>query len=530
MCHRGHHSLLVVEIGVCPHPFVCKRATCAFFLRPAETVSRDTSVLRARETFLRSRASHFPCLLRTGMQTSHITHHINTFNDFLIVVTPVRCFGYFLCCLLLLMIATGQLAQRMTQIAASSIFLKSGGLSKTTLVLAAASSTALNQNPSNNDDKSPSKKGEMFPLSPRATSCVSMAAAMALHFGGYEFVRSGALALFTSSEIGFSHPSAYPFAMGLVTPFSLALLYFYGAILKAKGPRSALRTTKMISISILTLCIASMKAAESFSSTPANVSKGLVAILFVFQNSYAHLLFSQQWSFLGSVMTPSEGTRWFSAIAGLSSLVCTITATMVHRLAAVVGIQGLILGTAGSLTLSLLLADYAYQIGEEFDFDPRDMKKKQKGGDDRSKEDEEASLLTKTSQLFQRVPILAALFGEVITFQSLSTVLNICFVRQLKELMPLDTDRAAFSGRFYAYVNGVSGLMQFFVLPLARKYLEPRWVYRGMPMLLLPWLVYSSLQNSSLWVSTAAFFSLRTLDYSLRNVVNEMVYQPLDFE
>lgn len=203
---------------------------------------------------------------------------------------------------------------------------------------------------------------------------------------------------------------------------------------------------------------------------------------------------------------------------------------MVHRLAAVVGIQGLILGTAGSLTLSLLLADYAYQIGEEFDFDPRDMKKKQKGGDDRSKEDEEASLLTKTSQLFQRVPILAALFGEVITFQSLSTVLNICFVRQLKELMPLDTDRAAFSGRFYAYVNGVSGLMQFFVLPLARKYLEPRWVYRGMPMLLLPWLVYSSLQNSSLWVSTAAFFSLRTLDYSLRNVVNEMVYQPLDFE
>ena len=31
-------------------------------------------------------------------------------------------------------------------------------------------------------------------------------------------------------------------------------------------------------------------------------------------------------------------------------------------------------------------------------------------------------------------------------------------------------------------------------------------------------------------MQAAAFFSLKTLDYSLRNVVNEMVYQPLDFE
>ena len=96
--------------------------------------------------------------------------------------------------------------------------------------------------------------------------------------------------------------------------------------------------------------------------------------------------------------------------------------------------------------------------------------------------------------------------------------------------MPIDTDRASFSGRFYAYINGTSGLMQFFILPLARKYLEPKWVYRVMPLLLLPWLIHSSLQASTLWMSAAALFSLKTLDYSLRNVVNEMVYQPLDFE
>lgn len=426
----------------------------------------------------------------------------------------------------------------MTQLAAatSTAFSNTSGLlSKTALALAAApsSSTALYQirAGSNSASEKSSRLDKILNMNPRAKSCVSMAAAMALHFGGYEFSRSGALALFTSSDTGFSHPSAYPFAMGLVTPFSLGLLYCYGIMLKAQGPRSALRRTKLISITILTACIAALRASEYFASIPEIVSKGLVALLFIFQNSYAHLLYTQQWSFLGSVMTPSEGTKWFSAIAGLSSMICALTASMVSQLAPMVGIHGLILGTAATLTLSLLLADFAYATSEEFGFDPKkDMETKKKKKPDGSTDDEELSLLSKTSNLFQRVPTLAYLFGEVISFQSLSTVLNICFVRQLKQHMPMDTDRAAFSGRFYAYVNGISGTMHFFLLPLARKYMEPKWVYRLMPTVLLPWLLYASLQTNNLWIAAAAFFNLKTLDYSLRNVVNEMVYQPLDFE
>ena len=90
---------------------------------------------------------------------------------------------------------------RMTQLAetpATSIVKNS--LPKASMVMA-ASSTALHQSFSNNNEN-PQEK--MLSLSPRAKACVSMAAAMALHFGGYEFARSGALALFTSSEIGFS--------------------------------------------------------------------------------------------------------------------------------------------------------------------------------------------------------------------------------------------------------------------------------------------------------------------------------------
>jgi hypothetical protein len=189
-----------------------------------------------------------------------------------------------------------------------------------------------------------------------------MTIAMSLHFGGYEFARSGALALFTSSDIGFSPPSAYPCAIGLVTPLSLVLLYWYSLLLKAKGPRHALRTTKLLSVGVLFGATAVLQALSG--GTSSIWSRILVAVLFVFQNSYAHLIYTQQWSFLGSVMTPTEGTKWFSCIAGICSLVCTYTATMVHKHAESVGLFALISATGMTLFLSLLLADRAYQLGE----------------------------------------------------------------------------------------------------------------------------------------------------------------------
>jgi ATP/ADP translocase len=172
-------------------------------------------------------------------------------------------------------------------------------------------------------------------------------------------------------------------------------------------------------------------------------------------------------------------------------------------------------------------------------FDPaktmrdKQVKKEQEKTNSNSKTTDDSSLISKTTRLFREVPTLAALFGEVVCFQSLSTILNVCFVRQLKLSIPLDTARASYMGRFYAYVNGSAGLMHFCVLPLARRFLEPKWVYKFMPLLLFPLLAYLNIvdtNQTALLVTSAAFFSLKTLDYSLRYVANEMIYQPLDFE
>ena len=427
------------------------------------------------------------------------------------------------------------------------------------------SSSSISKNNNNNsrianatpkEKKTMSQWKELIASSPRARACIFMTTAMSLHFGGYEFARSAALALFTSSETGYTHPSAYPFAIGLVTPTTLFLLYWYGTILKANGPRQALRETTSLVLAVLLggvglVAILSSSAFVWPPSSVAWVTRAVVALLFVFQNSYAHLIYTQQWSFLGSVMTPTEGTRWFTFIAGWSSLVCTLTASSVQTIAdRSNGLVLLMFMTCATLGLSMLCADKAYKLSSEHGFDPsRELQEKQSKKDSKKKKNSakartaeinttnnevEETLLTKTGRMFRTSPTLVGLFGEVIAFQSLSTVLNVCFVRQLKEAIPIDGDRAAFTGQFYAGVNGISGMMQFFVLPLLRKYLEPKWVYRFLPMVLMPLLTYAAIVPTSasngLMIATLAFFALKSADYSIRGVATELVYQPLDFD
>ena len=60
---------------------------------------------------------------------------------------------------------------------------------------------------------------------------------------------------------------------------------------------------------------------------------------------------------------------------------------------------------------------------------------------------EEESLVSKASNVFSRVPVLKALFIEILTCQGLSTLLNVCFVTVLKAEVPNDDERAGWMGK-----------------------------------------------------------------------------------
>lgn len=372
---------------------------------------------------------------------------------------------------------------------------------------------------------------------------------MALHFFGYEFARSANLSLFTSKTAGFSNPSAFPLAMACVSPFSFVLLMGYGRELSLRGPRAALRNTGLFCAAFLSLTSGGASFLDhgggADGSSPLfsfalpvlgmlTPSKMLVWTSFIFQQSYAHLLYTQQWSFIGSVLTSGEGAKYFSAIAGLSSLSSTAAGTIVSNIVDKLGLGGLLGIASLSLLFSMLLADLAYGISESRGFDPAEEMKRKKAEKEKltaSKGQEEVGLIKKTRDMFQRVPVLGALFGEVVSFQSLSTVLNVCMVTRLKEAITDDAVRAAWTGKFYANVNFFSGLFQFVLLPIFLKYGNIVWIWRTMPLLPLVFTFITSAQASpSLNLLAFSFFAAKVIDYSLRNVLNEMIYVPLDFD
>lgn len=378
------------------------------------------------------------------------------------------------------------------------------------------------------------------------------------------------MALFTSASLGFgsSSGSYYPLAMACASPLSMFLLLAYTRQLDRKGPRRALRSTTLLCISALTIsgiAMTTMQHNELWANIKIlslPISQIIVWASFVFQNSYAQLLYAQQWSFLGSIFTPTEAGKYYSYVAGLSSISSMIAGTSVSRLVEWIGLGGLLGLAAASLSLTLLLADWAYSTAEKYGFDPSREIQKQKKNKTKSKlQDDKQSQSTSQStdanaeekpnktllhqiregiSLFRRVPTLGALFLETLCFQSLSTILSTCFVMEL-ENVPSDNQRASWTGNLYATSNGLSTIFQFFLMPMLTQRMEPKHLWRLMPLLplicsvarMIPSLFPGGLVSSSssaLYLVAISLLTAKTMDYSLRNILAELVYVPLDFE
>ena len=95
------------------------------------------------------------------------------------------------------------------------------------------------------------------------------------------------------------------------------------------------------------------------------LSQILVFLLFVFQSANVQFLFTQHWSFVSSVLSPSEGRVWFAPMAGVGSITSTISASQVKTVVDHVGLMGC-LGLASCIIgLSSCFSDMAYRIADK---------------------------------------------------------------------------------------------------------------------------------------------------------------------
>lgn len=360
-----------------------------------------------------------------------------------------------------------------------------------------------------------------------------MAMAMSMHFFGYEFARSATMTLLTSSRTGFKSNAALPFALAFVCPASLAMLSIYTKVLDVAGPRAALKSTAIFcsaGLSIFALVLRSLTLSTPASSPPLPITKFLVVSLFVFREAYVQLMATQHWSFMGSVLDSSSGAKWFGPIAGASSISSAVAGYAIGPLVNRFGVYGLLVLTSVSLLASLLFAEGAYTIAERHGFNPADQHKSSKSKS-KGKPSSHESLISKADSLFKRVPALKWLFIETLICQGLSTVLNVTFISKLRAVLPSDADRAAWMGKFYAYANMVSGFFQFGVIPLTIHHLKPAWVWTCLPLIMISFGVGQILKFPPTLILTAgAFMTMKTIEYSVRGVVNELLYVPLDFE
>lgn len=87
-------------------------------------------------------------------------------------------------------------------------------------------------------------------------------------------------------------------------------------------------------------------------------------------------------------------------------------------------------------------------------------------------------------------------------------------------------------GTFYAGINGVSRILQFFVIPLLLRSFEAcrMWIFMPCVMLCCTLYTFVTFHSSGLLGASASFFAIKTMEYSLRGAANEMLYVSLDYE
>ena len=238
---------------------------------------------------------------------------------------------------------------------------------------------------------------------------------------------------------------------------------------------------------------------------------------------------------MASVLTPNESARWFAPIAGLTSIASVVGGTAVSFLSERLKLSGTLACTGLALLLSMLATGQAYSIAEKNGFSPKPRSKHSGAGKPKRRgkkvHEYEGGLFTKARNLFKRVPVLKALFCEILASQSLATLLNVCFVASVGATIPDDTIRAGWVGNFYALINVFSMTLQFAVLPLLMQYIEPKDLWRFTPLISLGFTTFQAFQkNPTLYAISASLLVMKVSEYSARRMLDEMVYVPLDFE
>jgi AAA family ATP:ADP antiporter len=321
--------------------------------------------------------------------------------------------------------------------------------------------------------------------------------------GGYELVRSPANSLFAQ----FIGKSSLPLVTTLI-PVAVALVaVMYAKTLSAVGPRRTLFWCT--GASTICLAAAGYLAQQGIS--------WVLWPLYLFKEAYIVLLIEQYWSYINSSLTERDSRRFNGLICGIASIGSVLGGIVGSYLTRELGSAMMVVMGAVMTLPSMILTEVSFRRV----FMPQGL-----------------PVATKVSgrwwrdlggSAFRRETILILILGVVCVSQAVGTLLGLTFQGVLLDHYPSADQQSEYSYQFYAWINGVAGVLQFIGAPILLTILAPLRVLLLIPVLHLV-VIAVAVWFPSITTWGLAFAAFKCVDYSIFRAAKEVLYVPLSFD
>ncbi len=304
----------------------------------------------------------------------------------------------------------------------------------------------------------------------------------------------------TSNSIFLAHYSVklYPYAWLLTIPLNLIVVTLYNRFLSRLGCFRMFLSTIFLTIGINALCGAFV---QDYSP--------LAFLLYVWKDIYVLLMFQQLWSVIHTKMEMSKAKYLYGILFGVSGIGAIFGSLIPSFFAVRLGSEHLLYMT---IPLYLLFIASYYQMLKRSGMERADHMqiKEAKGG----------------FKLIRSSAALKFILLIVILMQLSTTIMDFQFNSLLQQRYPLQDLRTQFYGRLWGMINTCKLCLQFFATFLLVQFLGLRRSHFVVPGILLGNAVLS-LVTPSFALITYGFSVVKTFDYSIFNILKEMLYVPL---
>ncbi len=304
----------------------------------------------------------------------------------------------------------------------------------------------------------------------------------------------------TSNSIFLAHYSVklYPYAWLLTVPLNFLAVTLYNRFLPRLGCFRMFLWTVGVTIGINTLCGLYV---QQF--TP------LSFLLYVWKDIYVLLMFQQVWSFIHMKTEMKKAKYLYGIIFGVSGIGAIFGSMVPGFFAVKLGSEHLLYMT---IPIYLLFIATYHQMLKRSNLEGSEalqIKKAEGGGQ-----------LIKTSSALKFILFI------VVLMQLSTTIMDYQFNTYLQERYPLQDLRTQFYGRLWGIINTCKLCLQFFATFLLLKFLGLRRSHFVVPGILLGNAILSLFQPTFIFI-TYGFSVIKTFDYSIFNIIKEMLYVPL---